>query len=337
MLQKEGKGFILSAMRFSPRFLRFLLWSCVLVVAAYGLGRLYYRLTGGFTLSNITYNLPYDPRWDSLPLSEEEKAQLRQILDQKFTYLGKGCQSYVFKSEDDRYVIKFFKYQRFRPQAWLDYVTFIPGMSAYRQDKIEKKRNKLEGVFTSWKIAYEKLRSETGVLFIHLNKTGNLHQNVRLADKMGFEHILNLDDYEFMLQKKANLLCPTLENLASAGKMGEAQALIDRLLQLIVSEYRRGYADNDHALMQNTGVFDQQPIHIDVGQFVHNRKIQNNLVAHQELFNKTWKFQRWLNKEIPQLGIHLKARLQEIIGPDYAQLKPRLRKGGVAALSHISD
>lgn len=306
-------------------------------MAAYGLGRLYYRLTGGFTLANITYNLPYDARWDTLPLSEEEKGQVRQILGQKFTYLGKGCQSYVFKSEDDRYVIKFFKYQRFRPQAWLDHVTFVPGMTAYRQDKIEKKRSKLEGVFTSWKIAYEQLRPETGVLYIHLNKTGNLNQTVRLYDKMGFEHILNLDDYEFMLQKKANLLCPTLEALASEGKMNEAQALIDRLLQLIVSEYKRGYADNDHALMQNTGVYDTHPIHIDVGQFVRNRKIQNTSVANQELFNKTWKFQRWLDKEIPHLGTHLKKRLQEIIGAEYGQLKPRLRKGGVAALSHVSD
>ena len=324
-------------MSFSSRFFRFLLWCCVLLLAAYGLGRLYYRLTGGFTLGNITYNLPYDPRWDPLPLSEEEKEQVRTILAQKFSYLGKGCQSYVFKSEDDQYVLKFFKYQRFRPQAWLDYVTFLPGMTSYRQAKVEKKRQKLEGVFTSWKIAYERLRPETGVVYIHLNKSSNLQQTIRLYDKMGFEHLLNLDDYEFMLQKKANMLCPTLLQMVADNKLDEARRLIDSLIQLVTSEYKRGYADNDHALMQNTGVYQNRPIHIDVGQFVRNRKVQQPAVANQELFNKTWKFHRWLEKHAPALAEHLQMRLQEHIGSDYSQLKPRLTKGGVAALSHVSD
>ena len=324
-------------MTFSSRFLRFLLWSCVVVTTLYGAGRLYYRLTGGFTEGNITYNLPYDPRWDTLPLSEEEKEQVRGILGQKFTYLGKGCQSYVFKSEDDKYVLKFFKYQRFRPQAWLDYVTFIPWMKEYRQDKIEKKKSKLEGVFTSWKIAYENLRPETGVVFIHLNKTHNLNQTIKLYDKVGLEHALNLDDYEFMLQKKADLLCPTLEKMVAENRLDDARNLIDRLLALIISEYKRGYADNDHALMQNTGVYANRPIHIDVGQFVRNRKIQNLVLSNQELFNKTWKFHRWLAKEAPPLASHLKMRLQELIGEDYPKLRPRLTKGAVAALSHASD
>lgn len=307
------------------------------MAAAYGLGRLYYRLTGGFTISNITYSLPYDSRWDSLPLSEEEKWQVGQILSQKFTYLGKGCQSYVFKSEDDQYVLKFFKYQRFRPQAWLDYVTFVPGMESYRQDKAEKKRDKLEGVFTSWKIAYEDLRQETGVVFIHLNKTNNLNQTVRLYDKLGFEHLLQLDDYEFMLQKKADLLCPTLERFIAQNQLDEGRRLIDQLLRLIASEYQRGYADNDHALMQNTGVLQGNPIHIDVGQFVHNRKIKQKALADQELFNKTWKFHRWLEKQSQDLASHLKMRLQEMIGPDYEKLKPRMTKGAVAVLSHVSE
>lgn len=324
-------------MTFSSRFFRALLWTCIFIAVVYGVGRLYYRLTGGFTEGNITYNLPYDPRWDILPLSEEEKEQVKAILGQEFTYLGKGCQSYVFKSKDDKYVLKFFKYQRFRPQAWLDYATFIPGIQEYRQDKIEKKKTKLESVFTSWKIAYEKLRPETGVVFVHLNKTQNLNQPITLYDKLGLKHVLNLDDYEFLVQKKAELLCPTLEKMVAENRLKDARLLIDRLLYLVISEYQRGYADNDHALMQNTGVYENQPIHIDVGQFVFNRKIQNRSLANQELFNKTWKFHRWLERNAPPLAIHLKMRLQEIIGGEYSLLKPRLRKGGVAALSHASD
>ena len=60
---------------------------------------------------------------------------------------------------------------------------------------------------------------------------------------------------------------------------------------MLVSEYRRGFADNDHATVQNTGVLDGRPIHIDVGQFVRNERVKEPRLFHQELFNKTWKFQ----------------------------------------------
>ena len=86
-------------------------------------------------------------------------------------------------------VLKFFKYQRFKPQEWLRYLTFLPGMEKYRQRKIEKKKNKLEGVFTSWRIAYEELRPETGVLYVHLNKSDDLPKAFKIYDKMGWGSI----------------------------------------------------------------------------------------------------------------------------------------------------
>lgn len=314
---------------------RSLILACLFLLI-YGTGRLYYAVTAGFTIGNITYDLAYDSRWEMTPQSQEEASKLEAILQQPYHYLGKGCQSYVFASEDGRYVLKFFKYQRFRPQAWLDYVTFIPGIERIRQEKIERKRKKLEGVFTSWKIAYEALRPETGVVFVHLNKSDK--QPFVIYDKMGWKHSLNLGDYEFLLQRKAKLLCPTLDDFMAQGKVSEAKQLIDRLVQMILSEYQRGFADNDHALMQNTGVLDGRPVHIDVGQFVQNEKVKDSKVSNQELFNKTWKFRIWLGEHHPALARHLELTLRQAIGDDaFSALKPRLTKGGVGALSHHDD
>ena len=89
----------------------------IFAISLYGLGRLYYAVTDGFTIENITSSLPFDESLETRPLNEEEKTLVDLILDQKFTYLGKGCQSYVFLSEDQQYVLKFFKYQRYKPQA----------------------------------------------------------------------------------------------------------------------------------------------------------------------------------------------------------------------------
>ena len=72
--------------------------------------RLYYRLTDDFRLSNMTYQLPFEAPWKVPALTAEEHQQLGRILDQKFTYIGKGAQCYAFASADQQYVLKFFKF-----------------------------------------------------------------------------------------------------------------------------------------------------------------------------------------------------------------------------------
>lgn len=316
------------------RYGKIVVWIALSILLLYGLGRLYYKVTGGFMVGNISYELPYDPRFDTHSLSLIEKEQIGKILEQNFYYLGKGCQSYVFASEDGQYVIKFFKYQRFRPQFWLNYLTFIPGVDSYLLQKVEKKRQKLESVFTSWKIAYEHLQKETGVVFIHLNKSSHLKAPLHIYDKMGFLHVLSSDNFEFLIQKKAKMICANLKEMRSKGKLEERRKIIDNLLNMFVDEYRRGFADNDHALMQNTGVLNGYPIHIDVGQFVTNKKVQNPEIYHQEIFNKTWKFRKWLEKEDPELATYLVSRLKDILGEkEFASFKPRLNKASMGIIS----
>lgn len=304
---------------------KFLVWFLLACAVIYGAGRLYFYVTAGFTVGNISSNLAYDSRWDTGVLPKEKKAFIQKALSQDYTYLGKGCQSYVFLSADGKYVLKFFKYQRFRPQEWLSYFSFIPAVDAYRLAKIDKKQEKLNSVFSSWKVAFDELQAETGITYIHLNKTKDLGVDLKIIDKMGFEHHLNLDDYEFMLQRRAEMLTSTIDHLMKDGKAEEAKHLIDDLLGVILSEYKRGLGDNDHALMQNTGVLDGHPVHIDVGQFVRNEKFKDLNVAKQELFNKTYKFRFWLKKQHPELAKFLEQRLNEIIGPEIKTLKPQLK------------
>lgn len=297
----------------------------VIIAAAYGSGRLYYRVTGGFTISNITAELPYDPRWDMRPLTTNETSLVDSILSQKFRYLGKGCQSYVFLSDDGNYVIKFFKYQRFRTQPWVNFFSFIPAVDRYRLRKVEKKQNKLEGFYSSWKIAFEDLMSETGLVYIHLNKSTNLNKTLVINDKMGFEHRLDIDKYEFLIQRKAQMLCPYIRKLMDNGDVAEAHKLLDRIIALIITEYQLGYADNDHALMQNTGVLEGRPIHIDVGQFVRNENAKDPAVYKQDLFSKTFKFRRWLKKEYPELVLYLEYQLKAVIGDQFDTMKPHFK------------
>ncbi|MGZ3732160.1 MAG: hypothetical protein ACXU9U_00245 [Parachlamydiaceae bacterium] len=310
-----------------------LLFACI--ASVYGLGRLYYRLTDGFLESNIAYALPFDHRWTTPELTPEQKNEIEAILDQEFHYLGKGCQSYVFSSQDGKYVIKFFKYQRFKPRTWFNLFTFIPAVESYRLNKIEQKKRKLDYVFTSWKLAYEELQPETGIVYVHLNKTGFWDKPLVVYDKLGLKHELQLDSLEFMIQKKASMLCKELLRFKDNHDLTSAKQLIDRLLVLLLNEYQRGYADNDHALMQNTGVYEGKPIHIDVGQFVKNPIAMDPKIYHQELFNKMWKFRLWLREHYPELADYAQEQLRAAIGSTFDELRPQLNKASMGRIPAI--
>lgn len=307
-------------------FFKRLFFLSILVLSLYGLGRLYYHLTGGFTVSNITSDFTFQPQWEVRPLSESEQAEFIQAVDQPYTYLGKGCQSYVFASEDGRYVIKFFKYQRYRLQGWLVHFPPLPAIVKYRQEKLEKKWKKVDGFVQSWKVAFENLKDETGLIIVHLNKTSHLNKQVVIYDKIGQKHLVDLDQMEFCIQRRADLLCKSLLDFKAKGDLKGAQGLIRQLLNLILSEYARGLADNDHALMQNTGVAQGRPLHIDVGQFVFNEAVKEPRVFHQELFTKTYKFKMWLRENYPELGEFLEKELELIMGPSYNTMQPKFRR-----------
>ena len=294
-----------------------------LILALYGLGRLYYRVTGGFMVSNITSDFAFQPSWEVRPLLQSEIEEFDLAVNQPYHYLEKGCQSYVFASEDNRYVIKFFKYQRYRIQPWLAYFPPLPAVVKYREEKMAKKWHKLDGFVRSWKIAFDHLKKETGLVYVHLNKTNHLQRQVTLFDKIGKKHVVSLDHMEFCIQKKADLLQETLLDYRDKADDAKAKELIYNLLHMILSEYARGFADNDHALMQNTAVANGLPVHIDVGQFVFNEQVKQPAIFHQELFTKTYELKIWLKKHYPEIGTYLDEELQQIIGADYSSMQPK--------------
>ncbi len=290
----------------------------------YSVSWLYFYVTAGFTYGNITGTEVYQGFEVNRP-SEEAALNAEKILDQPFSYLGKGQQSYVFESADGQYVLKFLKLQRFRPKAYVEAFTFIPSIASYQNKKREAKRDKLFVLLGSWKIAYENLADETGVVYLHIPGHSSFSAPIKLKDKSGLSHTVPADQTAFLLQRKAEMLCPVLEQMVRDDKTDEAKKLLSELVATLVAEYKRGYGDNDHALMQNTGVLDGKAIHIDVGLLTEEERFKDLAVYREELFSKTYKFRMWLTKHYPELERHLYNELYAIIGPDIATLKPKLK------------
>lgn len=302
------------------------IWTCFFAIIFYGIGRIYFQLTDGFSIHLIVSNLNPDERWNTHPLTEYEYQKLSSILDQEFHYLGKGCQSYAFGSEDGKYVLKFFKYKKFLPKPYLKYFTCIPSVNRVYQKKALQKQQLLDEIFTSWMISYEHLSEESGVAYIHLNKSENLQLPIHIRDKMGWLYRLEADQMEFMVQHKAEMLCTALDRLMAGSKLEQAKAIIDDLVNIMMSEYARGFGDLDHALMQNTGVVDGKPVHVDVGQFVYREEFKDLNIAHQQLYNNTYLFRLWLRKHYPELADYTDEKVVSVIGSEkFPNMKHQLR------------
>lgn len=315
----------------SPKL--YFIFFIILLTLGWGTIKLYYELTAGFTVATISSDLSYNPQWESNPLSQEQKKEVNSALSQSYSYLAKGCQSYVFISEDDKFVIKFFKFQHFRPKYWVTLFDFIPWVNEYQQKKMAEKRELLETTFESIKIASNSLKNETGIVYLHLNKSNDLKESLILKDKLGWNHTLDIDNFEFVIQHRAESIEKSINQMIEKKDQDKAKLLIDRLLIMLLSEYSRGFADNDHALMQNTGVLNGYPVHIDIGQFIYNPIVQTPEVYKKELFDKTFFLHQWLQKKYPDLADHLENRLLAVIGPDYFSYPPfQHREGGVGKI-----
>lgn len=258
--------------------------------------------TDRFSVARIHSDLSFNPEWETAPLSLQQKQELRHLLDQKFHYLGCGGQCFAFSSEDGNYVIKFFKHKIRKPFSLFLKMSLPEPLEQKRLKKLNKALYKLNRDFTSYKIAYEDLREETALMYIHLNKGTELNQSVTIIDKIGIAHQIPLDDVEFVVQKRAKLVYPYIEELMAQGDSNAAKAAMHSILDIIVSRCKKGVFDEDARIHRNFGFIDSKPIFIDVGRFRRDPERKLPAVYKSDLEAITKRFRAWLEESYPTLA-----------------------------------
>ncbi|MGE5196844.1 MAG: hypothetical protein ACM3JI_05900 [Anaerolineae bacterium] len=264
--------------------------------------------TAGFRLSKIQSDLAFDPRWE-VHLNEEEKQQVQTILDQPFYFLGSGGQCYAFLSQDGSFVLKFFKHQHMRQHSLLNRIALVGFFERLRQQIVNARKKRLEYIFGSCKMAYECLKEETGLIAIHLNKTSYLKKQLTLLDKLGIAHQVRIDEVEFVLQRKADLVYTTLSRLMESNNISSAKNCLDSLLELIVKRCKNGVADRDPIIKRNFGFIGEQAIEIDLGSFIEDPFLKKPYAYKKDLFYQTIKLRHWLKRHYPPLSSHLEEQL----------------------------
>lgn len=258
--------------------------------------------TAGFKMNRIRSDLTFHPEWETTPLSKEEEKQISSLLDQKFTFLGSGGSCYVFLSEDQQHVIKFFKFHHLDPLHF-----HLPWTPA--------KGGKTARIFSSCHLAHTALKQETGMLYLHLNQTHTFKKKLTLIDKLGIAHSLDLDETAFLIQKRATMACDHLTDLMRRGELEKAKSSLDEIWNLLVSILEKRIEDHDMNIQTNCGFLNGKPIKIDVGPFKWDEQMKRPEKRSAILKRTALRFQPWLEKRYPELSLHFKKITERTLSP----------------------
>lgn len=278
--------------------------------------RAYERSTDGFDPTYITYKGPICSEWISPPLTSSEKILLDQILEHPFEYIGKGAQSYVFGSREGNYVIKFFKFKHLRSHGLMDALPSWTFLKDYRQRKAARKERLIASVFGGYRLAYEKHREESGLLFFVLNPSCfssclDMEKRVVLYDKKGRRWDISLKDIPFVIQERVDTTRTIMKRALEAGDLSLAKERFSQVVALYRLEYAKGIYDRDHGVLHNTGFIGDRPIHLDVGKLTANPAMYEEAYWRSDLEVMAKRFLAWVEKEYPKYFEELSFYVQE--------------------------
>lgn len=234
------------------------------------------RFTYSFRPSKVQFDFPFHSEWEV-----EGTQEVVKILSQPFFFLGKGTQCYVFESRDRQFVIKFFRYDQGRPEEMLT------------------------ALFNACKLAHDRLKEETGLVYIHLNESYVGLPTVVCRDTMGRKYSFEMDKTRFLIQKKAKGFRQTLTEAKNDPE--QMQKRLDEFLTLLRSRTAKGVRNTDPSLCRNFGFLENSAIEVDFGNY---RNIAD-LDRMGEMERFVGKLHKWLEGEAPEWIAYLDQQLQK--------------------------
>lgn len=269
--------------------------------------------TKGFRPYIILSNLPNEPRWEVPPLANEEQLRINSLLDQSFTYHGSGGWCIAFLGEDKKTILKFYRHTHFFPskivrdfcfqKLFLKCTPWPQGVPYFQEFN-----------FKSCNLLYKELKERTGLLYVHLNKTDDLHNSVTLIDNIGIKHTIDLDKTEFVIQKRAIPLLDHIDELAKQKKIEEAKQCLNDMIDCMLTLFKHGARDLDRSLRNNYGYTEDGAVTLDLSSFESDDSLKQPGEYRKELIIKTRRLSKFLDKHHPELYTYFEQRLSEILG-----------------------
>ena len=265
---------------------------------------------GCFNLDNITYSItsPLEPS------REGQKEELQKIFSKAFHFIKAGKQSYAFMSDDGETVLKFLKksYLFPSPRSFLNFPPFSL-CKAFLLSHFNAAKIRFQEASGAYQMGYDKLRDETGLLYLHFHPTENLQQKVCLVDIYGREFFADLDSSYFVLQKRADLMYVKIGQLMQDGKEAEAKECLKSVMRMIAHRLQQGIVDSDHGIRKNYGFVEGRAVQIDIGDVSKDERVKSGLAFQRELDHMAKKLNLWAAREHPSLCPAIEAELRCIL------------------------
>lgn len=262
--------------------------------------------TKGFRLHEILSDIPNDPRWD-VPAPQNAK-EVTSRLNQTFKYLGSGKQCHAFLGEDGKTVLKLFRHNDL---SFLKIVNHFP--QAFHQWYWNRIETRYDPVYCleSSKIAYEKLQNQTGIFFLHINKTQDQFGPVILKDNIGVSHQVNLDSTEFLVQEYCELAVSRIEDQMKSGNLSAAASSVKAIFQAIEEWSKLGVHIDNPALRRNIGFSGDQVIMLDAGSLTLAEENKEEARIKKHIQKTMHGLGRWIRKKHPDLYPYFREQLNE--------------------------
>lgn len=268
-----------------------------------------YQATAGFQVIFIQTPKAISPLEHEI-INQPPPEELRSRLEQPFYFLGSGAQCYAFVSEDQSYVLKVFKQHNFFIPNFLTTCSSIPLLGSPCQKLILSQKNKREDLIRSCLIAGTDWSEETGTLYLHLATKNDLDFSLTLIDKLKISHILPAGNLQFVVQRKANLVTPTLAQLKKEGRHHEAEECVRSLISLIIKRCEKGIGDRDPVIRRNFGFIGTRAVEIDIGSYYFNPFLKSPPLYTRDVYFEIHNLHNWLQHHHPELT-HVTAKALE--------------------------
>lgn len=244
----------------------------------------------------------------SAPLDEtvEDAPSIDMIhaLNQPFHFLDRGRQTFVFESEDGKYVIKFFDRNYIR-------MPWYAGWFVDEMKEAVKRDQRRFFYWNSYRLAEDLLKQQTALICVHQGKIEGLPY-VSLVDKAKRTFVVDLNHTPFVLQRKGGSFYDFLDQvLKTEGREGLLSAL-KGFLQMIDHRISLGVSDADHDVRRNFGCLDGAIFHLDPGRL--SLKDLSNPHSHDsEWWRATYNLRKWLKKNHPDVVLDFDASLHDFV------------------------
>lgn len=285
----------------------------LLIVSLIFIERFCHKKTGGFQISKIESDHVFNPQWATPIPSDQDQQHILTLLDQRYTFFRYGGQAYVFLSDDGKTVLKLFKQHHLRVPAWIKTFPLPKTFKRIRNKWVRRQEDKFNLFFNSCKIAFDDFRDYTGLIYLHLNPTDYLNQQMTIVDKLGIEHKIDLDHTDFALQHRAKLPKKHFRSLRKKNDFESAKKSLDSLIDMIVERSQKAIADRDPNIRRNCGFFGEQAVEIDLGSYTRSQTLKIPFMCKADIYQKSLELRLMISKNYPELYPHLDRRLTEVL------------------------